>query len=258
MQIKILDNQLASSLLTTCSRPFIIEPEQAMRTHPDICLMTAEQQACSRFAATFVLLAVWFSRKPIDLLIYIFFSAFSLKVEDLEEQNRITAKQNEELMAANDTPDGASTPLDNSLDGSRASLSRTGRASALERLDTLEDENIQLLNRQAELEDELDAAEEHAEELKSALKAKRENVNELHAEMDILKERMKSSEKSKAELADENEQLQQTCLLSKQKVEDLRAVNERYIQEFDETEKALTMAEQRVNELERRFEEVSG
>ena len=186
------------------------------------------------------------------------FSAFPPKVEDLEEQNRVTVKQNEELMAVTiDTPDGASTPLDNSLDGSRAALSRTGRASAFERLDTLEEENIQLLNRQAELEDELDAAEEHAEELKSALKAKRENVNELHAEMDILKERMKSSEKSKAELEDENEQLQQTCLLSKQKVEDLKAANERYIQESDESEKALTMAEQRVEELEKRLEEVS-
>ena len=39
--IKSLDNQLASSLLTTCSRLVIIKPEQAMRTHPDIGLMTA-------------------------------------------------------------------------------------------------------------------------------------------------------------------------------------------------------------------------
>ncbi len=159
-------------------------------------------------------------------------------------------------MAANDIPDGASTPLDNSLDGSRVSLNRTGRASALERLDTLEDENIQLLNRTAELEDELDAAEQHAEELKSALKAKRENVNELHAELDHLKEKIKSSEKSKADLADENEQLQQTCLLSKQKIEDLKVASERYIEESDELEKALTTAEQRVQELERRLEEV--
>jgi chromosome segregation ATPase len=126
----------------------------------------------------------------------------------------------------------------------------------LERLDTLEDENIQLLNRTAELEDELDAAEEHAEELKSALKAKRENVNELHVELDHLKEKIKSSEKSKADLADENEQLQQTCLLSKQKIEDLKVASERYIEESDELEKALTTAEQRVQELERRLEEV--
>ena len=159
-------------------------------------------------------------------------------------------------MAANDVPDGTSTPLDNSLDGSRTSLNRTGRASALERLDTLEEENIQLLNRTAELEDELDAAEEHAEELKSALKAKRENVNELHAELDLLKERMKGAEKSKAELADENEQLQQKCLLSKQKTEDLKVANERYIEESDELEKALTAAEKRVEELEKRLEEV--
>ena len=39
--IKSLDNQLAASLLTTCSRLVIIKPEQAMRTHPDIGLMTA-------------------------------------------------------------------------------------------------------------------------------------------------------------------------------------------------------------------------
>ena len=39
--IKSLDNQLASSLLTTCSRLVIIKPKQAMRTHPDIGLMTA-------------------------------------------------------------------------------------------------------------------------------------------------------------------------------------------------------------------------
>jgi chromosome segregation ATPase len=168
----------------------------------------------------------------------------------------MTAKQNEELLAANDIPDGASTPLDNSLDGSRATLSRTGRASAMERLDTLEEENIQLLNRQAELEDELDASEEHAGELKSALKTKRENVNELHAELDLLKERMKSLEKSKAELADENEQLQQTGLLSKQKIGDLKVTSERYIEESDELEKALTTAEQRVEELEKRLDEV--
>ena len=39
--IKGLDNQLASSLLATCSRLVIIKPEQAMRTHPDIGMMTA-------------------------------------------------------------------------------------------------------------------------------------------------------------------------------------------------------------------------
>ena len=56
---KILDNQLASSLLTTCSRLVIIKPEQAMRTHPDIDLMTARQQACSRLAATCTFLTVY-------------------------------------------------------------------------------------------------------------------------------------------------------------------------------------------------------
>ena len=33
--IKSLDHQLASSLLTTCSRFAIIKSEQAMRTNPD-------------------------------------------------------------------------------------------------------------------------------------------------------------------------------------------------------------------------------
>ena len=40
--IKSPDNQLASSLLTTCSRFVVIEPEQAMQTHPDIGSMTAK------------------------------------------------------------------------------------------------------------------------------------------------------------------------------------------------------------------------
>ena len=44
--------QVASSLLTICSRLVIIKPEQAMRTHADIGLMTARQQACSRLAVT--------------------------------------------------------------------------------------------------------------------------------------------------------------------------------------------------------------
>ena len=34
--LKSLANQLAASLLTTCSRLVIIKPEQAMRTHPDV------------------------------------------------------------------------------------------------------------------------------------------------------------------------------------------------------------------------------
>ena len=46
--IKTLYNQLASTLLTTCSRLATTKPEQAMQTHPDIGLMTAREQACSR------------------------------------------------------------------------------------------------------------------------------------------------------------------------------------------------------------------
>ena len=38
--INSLDNQLVSSLLTTCSRLVIIKPEQTMQTHSDIDLMT--------------------------------------------------------------------------------------------------------------------------------------------------------------------------------------------------------------------------
>ena len=43
-----LDNQLASILLTTCSRLVIIKSEQSMQTHPDIGLMTARQQSLTR------------------------------------------------------------------------------------------------------------------------------------------------------------------------------------------------------------------
>ena len=39
--IKSLDNQLTSSLLTTCSRLVIVKLEQAMGTHSHIGLMTA-------------------------------------------------------------------------------------------------------------------------------------------------------------------------------------------------------------------------
>jgi hypothetical protein len=34
--------QLAANLVTTCSRLVILKPEQAMRTHPDICLVVAD------------------------------------------------------------------------------------------------------------------------------------------------------------------------------------------------------------------------
>ena len=46
--IKSLDNQVASNLLTTCSRLVIIKPgEQVMRTHSDITLMTTRQLAAA-------------------------------------------------------------------------------------------------------------------------------------------------------------------------------------------------------------------
>ena len=46
--IKSLDNQVASNLLTTCSRHVIIKPgEQVMRTHSDITLMTTRQLAAA-------------------------------------------------------------------------------------------------------------------------------------------------------------------------------------------------------------------
>ena len=57
LSLKSLDNQLASSLSTTCSRLVIIKPKQEIRTHPDIGLMTAKQQACSRPSATCASLA---------------------------------------------------------------------------------------------------------------------------------------------------------------------------------------------------------
>ena len=50
---KGFDNELASSLLTACSR----EPEQAIRMNPDIGLITARKQACRGFAATSSFLA---------------------------------------------------------------------------------------------------------------------------------------------------------------------------------------------------------
>ncbi|XP_028402126.1 WEB family protein At4g27595, chloroplastic-like [Dendronephthya gigantea] len=176
------------------------------------------------------------------------------QILELEE----AVKQKDELLAVNEAPDGESTPLDNSFDGSRVTSSRNGRASALDRLEVLEEENIQLLNRTAELEDELDASEQHAQELKNALKAKRENVNDLHADMDLANERIKSLEKRKVELVEENEHLQQTYILAKQKIEDLKVSNERYVEESDELEKALTTTEQRAEELEKRVEELSG
>ena len=54
--IKSINYQLAASLLTTCSRLIIIKPEQVMRKHPDIGLMT---EACDRLAATYAFLAVY-------------------------------------------------------------------------------------------------------------------------------------------------------------------------------------------------------
>ena len=42
-------SQLAASLLTTCNRLFIIKPEQAMRTHPDIGLVIGDLLQLARF-----------------------------------------------------------------------------------------------------------------------------------------------------------------------------------------------------------------
>ena len=51
---QVCRSQLAASLLTTCSRLVVIKLEQAMRTHPDIGLMTA---TCSKSAAGLLQLA---------------------------------------------------------------------------------------------------------------------------------------------------------------------------------------------------------
>ena len=48
---KRLDNQLASDLLTTCSR-LVITKLQAMQLQSDIGLTSAKQQSCNRLAAT--------------------------------------------------------------------------------------------------------------------------------------------------------------------------------------------------------------
>ena len=57
---QVCSSQLASSLLTTCSRLVVIKPEQAMRTHPDIGLMIA---SCSKSAADLLQLArFWLCR----------------------------------------------------------------------------------------------------------------------------------------------------------------------------------------------------
>ena len=181
------------------------------------------------------------------------------KIEELREQVQDLEKTKyveEKVRSSVDLPDGGCTPLNTSLENSRLSPTRGGRTSALDRLEVLEEENIQLLNKQSELEEELDAAEEHIHELKNTLKAKRENVNELHGQLDILKERLKVVEKAKGEMAEENELLQQTYLLLEQKIEDMKATSERHMNESDELEKALTAAETKIEELEKRLEEV--
>ena len=53
------DNQLALSLLTTSNRLAVINMNQAMRTHPDIGLVTARQQGCSRLVATCMFVTVY-------------------------------------------------------------------------------------------------------------------------------------------------------------------------------------------------------
>ena len=45
LSLWVIHNQLASSLLKTCNRVFIIKPEQLMQTHPDIGLITATYTA---------------------------------------------------------------------------------------------------------------------------------------------------------------------------------------------------------------------
>ena len=49
---KSLDDQLASSLLKTCTRIVSIKPEQAMRTQADIDMIAARQQAFARIIPT--------------------------------------------------------------------------------------------------------------------------------------------------------------------------------------------------------------
>ena len=165
--------------------------------------------------------------------------------------------ENENVEDYEDVPDGASTPLNNSLENSRLTLSRNGRTSAYDRLELLEEENIELLNKKSELEEDLDAAEQHASELKNTLKSKRETVNELHAELDGVNERLKCVEKRRDEMTEENEQLQKDYLLAQQKIDDLKAANDRYVDESDELEKALAAAERKIEELEKKLEEVS-
>ena len=61
---RLLMSHFDGSLLTRADffltdRLVILKPEQMMRTHPDIGLMTASQQACSRRAAICAFLAVY-------------------------------------------------------------------------------------------------------------------------------------------------------------------------------------------------------
>ena len=183
------------------------------------------------------------------------------KEEEVEEiRKQIEAfenAKNENVEVYEDFPDGASTPLNSSLENSRLTLSRNGRTSAYDRLELLEEENIELLNKKSELEEDLDAAEQHASELKNTLKSKRETVNELHAELDGVNERLKCVEKRRDEMTEENEQLQGDYLLAQQKIDDLKAANDRYVGESDDLEKAVAAAERKIEELEKKLEEVS-
>ena len=58
--ITSLDNQFATSLLTTCDRLVLNKLSQAMRTHPDIGLCNKLLQDVKRLVATFV--GVWLCR----------------------------------------------------------------------------------------------------------------------------------------------------------------------------------------------------
>ena len=49
-----------SSMFANCRRVVVMKPEQAIQTDPDIGLMTARQQACSRLAITCAYLTVYY------------------------------------------------------------------------------------------------------------------------------------------------------------------------------------------------------
>lgn len=60
---------LTINLHQACGQ-FAADSEQAMQTHPDISLVTARQQTCSRFTPTYVFLAIFkaFIHRPLICL----------------------------------------------------------------------------------------------------------------------------------------------------------------------------------------------